>query len=78
MVCVQVFHNSKIGDAYIREKSMVDAIAGLKKKQFCHKNTSKIPGREKLGCYLLHCAMHVYFYDGERQLKQSLFKKKEI
>lgn len=75
VVCVQAFHHLVPQEAHIREAAMIDAI-GLNKlaneKRGTYYNNTirwRNSDRCKLGCYLLHRAMHVFLADGERQLK---------
>lgn len=56
-----------------RKSSLTNKIGGQQSKTVIQ--NWDMSDKKKLGCHLLYRAMCVYLYDGERQLKRSMFLK---
>ncbi|XP_033337308.2 uncharacterized protein LOC117226760 [Megalopta genalis] len=74
VVCLHVFQNVIPVEAYTREAAMIDAL-GIKKLRNCKNGdyygiaaTWNIKEKCNFGRYLLHQAMQIFLYEGERQI----------
>ncbi|XP_017757959.1 PREDICTED: ankyrin repeat domain-containing protein 20A4-like [Eufriesea mexicana] len=74
IVCLHVFQNSIAVEAYTREAAMIDALGIQKLKNYKNGDYYGIAAtwnnEEKcnFGRYLLHQAMQIFLYEGERQI----------